>query len=158
MIPISDRVYDAAKLSKTADVSGPSKVRRTEKEALEQAAKPMEDIYTPEEKEEPAGRYWPEKDENGRLEIRFDGPEPAKQKSPKPEEGSKEKESDMHAEADGPDQSEPDRKVEICRGSTDKVDREIEKLKKKREEIIRQLNSQTDERKIKEREGELAQV
>lgn len=45
-----------------------------------------------------------------------------------------------------------------CTGNTDKVDREIEKLKKKKAELEQQLSSETDERKIKSLEKELAQV
>lgn len=47
---------------------------------------------------------------------------------------------------------------EICRGSTDKVDREIEKLKKEQKELEQKLNSETDEMKIKELENRLNEV
>lgn len=49
-------------------------------------------------------------------------------------------------------------KDEICRGSTDKVDREIEKLKRKKEELEASLNTETDETRKKELESKLAQV
>lgn len=57
-----------------------------------------------------------------------------------------------------PEKSEPKRAPEICRGSTDKVDREIEKLKKEKEKLQQQIRSETDETKIKELERKLSQV
>lgn len=56
------------------------------------------------------------------------------------------------------DKSEPDSKPEICRGSTDKVDREIEKLKKELEELKQKIGSETDETKIRQLESRLKQV
>ena len=49
-------------------------------------------------------------------------------------------------------------KPEWCRGSTDKVDREIEKLKKRKSELEGQLRTEQDDRKIQSLERELAQV
>ena len=49
-------------------------------------------------------------------------------------------------------------KSEKCVGNTDQVDREIEKLKKKQKELKQQINSETDEAKIKDLEKKLAQV
>lgn len=49
-------------------------------------------------------------------------------------------------------------KAESCTGNTDKVDREIERLKQKREELKQQLQSETDESRIKGLEQKLAQV
>lgn len=51
-----------------------------------------------------------------------------------------------------------DRKPEICKCSTDKVDREIEKLKKRKEKLEGQLRTEKDEQKIQHLERELAQV
>ncbi len=61
---------------------------------------------------------------------------------------------------------EPDRvskkqegkKTEKYLGSTDKVDREIEKLKKRKEELEGQIRTEKDERRIRSLEQELAQV
>ncbi len=49
-------------------------------------------------------------------------------------------------------------KDEVWEGNSDKVDREIEKLKKKKEELEQRLNTETDEAKIKSLERQLAQV
>lgn len=40
-------------------------------------ARPSRDEYTPEERMEPSGRYWPGKDENGQPRMYFDDPEKA---------------------------------------------------------------------------------
>ena len=49
-------------------------------------------------------------------------------------------------------------KGEVWEGNTDKVDREIERLKKKRQELEQQRDTETDEAKIKDLERQLAQV
>lgn len=60
------------------------------------------------------------------------------------------------------DGKEPDKAAEKAegryRGSTDKVDREIEKLKKRKSELEGQLRTEQDDRKIQSLERELAQV
>lgn len=52
----------------------------------------------------------------------------------------------------------PERPEEKWEGNTDQVDREIEKLKKKKEELEQRLGTETDEAKIRELERRLAQV
>lgn len=47
---------------------------------------------------------------------------------------------------------------ETYRGSTDKVDREIEKLKKRKEELEGQIRTEKDESRVQSLERELAQV
>jgi len=107
------------------------------------------DEYIPEEKREPAGLYWLEKGEDGQPKVCFDDPERMTGASAN---------QDERPNADSPDRRASGKKAEICTGNTDKVDREIEKLKKKREELVRQINSETDEAKIKELEQKLSQV
>lgn len=60
--------------------------------------------------------------------------------------------------AKGPKKVAANTKEKTCTGSTDKVDREIEKLKKEKAELEKQLASETDERKIARLEKRLAQV
>ena len=101
------------------------------------------DEYVPEEKQEPSGRYWLGKDEDGQPKVYFDDPERAVDKPsgvPAPE---------KKAEGD---------KKERCTANTDQVDREIERLKKRKETLEQQIRSQTDDAKIKELERQLAQV
>ena len=52
----------------------------------------------------------------------------------------------------------PERKEERYVGSTDRVDREIEALKRKREELAQRISAETDGTKIQELERQLAQV
>lgn len=53
----------------------------------------------------------------------------------------------------------PEKPAEKCTGNTDKVDREIEKLKEKKQQLEQQIQSAVgDENKIKELEKKLAQV
>ncbi len=50
------------------------------------------------------------------------------------------------------------RKEEICVGNTDDVDREIERLKKKKQELLEQLNSRQDPAKAEALKKQLNQV
>lgn len=75
-----------------------------------------------------------------------------------PQEGSQADVPDKTARANVPEKNDSDKKVEKCTGNTDRVDREIEKLKKKKKELEGQLQSETDDKKIKELEKKLAQV
>ncbi len=115
MKPISGMDCNAARPS--VPVSGerePQKIQRPEDGSQERRPKPVMDGYVPEEEQEPSGRYWLGRDEEG-------GPK-------------------------------------ICTVSTDKVDREIRELKEQKQRLEQRLDIETDETKIKELEGELAQV
>lgn len=59
--------------------------------------------------------------------------------------------------AKGPEKTDGE-KEERYACNTDKADREIEKLKKKRSELEQRLSSETDETRIKDLERQLAQV
>ncbi len=98
---------------------------------------PVMDEYVPGEEHIPSGLYWVGKDEDGAPKIYFDDPEA------KP--ASKDK-------------------AERCTTNTDKVDRELERLRRRAEELVRQLDAETDpararelERKQARAEAELAQ-
>lgn len=122
-------------------------VQRPDSGAPARPQKPMMDEYVPEEKEEPSGRYYLGKDENGQPKVYFDDPER--------DEGT---DSPEPKAADAPKEKADGKRAETCTGNTDKVDREIEKLKKKKEQLERQINSETDEAKKKGLEAKLAQV
>lgn len=96
----------------------------TKNQVPDQSLKPIRDEYIPEEEHDPGGRYWMDRDDEGKRRIYFDDPN----------------------------------RPEICRGSTDKVDREIEKLKKEQKELEQKLSSETDETKRRELESRLEQV
>ena len=122
-------------------------VQRPDSGAPARPQKPVMDEYIPEEKREPSGRYYLEKDENGQPKIYFDDPEQDKgADGPEPK------------AADAPKEKADSKKAETCTGNTDQVDREIEKLKKEKEQLEQRLNSETDETKKKELESKLSQV
>ena len=122
-------------------------VQRPDSDAPARPQKPMMDEYLQEEKQEPSGRYYLGKDENGQPKIYFDAPEQGEGAgNPEPK------------AADAPKEKAGGKKAETCTGNTDKVDREIERLKKEKERLERQINSKTDETKRKELESKLSQV
>lgn len=115
------------------------KVQRLEEEAQGRDLKPVLDEYVPEEEQEPGGRYWLGRDEDGQPQIYFDNPEQKK-------------------EAEEPEQRAADKRAETCTGDTGEVDREIKQLKRKRAELEQRLNAERDEAKIRDLENRLAQV
>ena len=115
-----------------------------------QRPEPVTDEYVPEKKREPWGRYWPGKDQEGRPKIYFDDPrQPEEDPAPRPEDGEG---------AEGPRAPEEDRKEERCTADTGKVDRELEALRKHREELARRLGAETDETRREALERQLAQA
>ena len=164
MMPISGVNTGAVQPLTTAEkVLGASKVQKSEEESQGRQLKPVMDEYVPEEPQEPSGRYWMGKDEDGQPKIYFDDPERAAD-APKQPEGAPEK-----PDADAPEEPDPagqgakgpegkKDKDETWECNTDKVDREIEKLKKKQQELEQRLGTETDEAKIKDLERQLSQV
>ncbi len=161
---ISDTIHS---LSTVADVKAIPKVQQSEDQTQGSSKAPERDEYIPEEEQEPSGRYWLGKDEDGQSRIYFDDPDRADDAPEKQDELPAADDPDQDKRVDGLDQDkkadDPEKKVsgdkaESCTVNTDKVDREIEKLKKKQEELERQINAETDDTKIKELEKELAQV
>ena len=156
MMPISGVNTGAVQPLTTAEkVLGASKVQKPEEESQGRQLKSMVDEYVPEEPQEPSGRYWMGKGEDGQPKIYFDDPERAAD-APKQPEGTpdaKKPDTDAPAEPDpaGQGAKGPERKKdkdEVWEGNSDKVDREIEKLKKKQQELEQRLNTETDEAKV----------
>ena len=158
MMPISGVNTDTVQPLTTAEkVLGAPKVQKPEEEAQNRQLKPVMDEYVPEEPQEPSGRYWMGKDEDGQPKIYFDDPERAANAPKQPEDTPEAEEPDPAGQgAKGPE-GEKD-KDEVWEGNSDKVDREIEKLKKRQQELGQRLNTETDEAKIKDLERQLAQV
>lgn len=127
--------------------------------------KPDRDEYVPEgeKKRESYGRYWLGKDEDGGPKICFDDPEAAEDApaspeaagTPKAEDPEKDEEPKAPGKAAPPDKSG---KEEKCRGSTDAVDREIKRLREKKERLEAELDRETDGTKREALERRLAQV
>lgn len=132
-----------------AGVEEPKKVQRPEDETQSRYQKPVMDEYVPEEKPEPSGRYWLGKDEDGKPKIYFDDPERAEDAPDA---------SDRDKSAEGPEKSGSDKDGQSCTCNTDKVDREIEKLKKQKQELEQQINRETDESKTEDLKAKLAQI
>lgn len=146
-------------LTAAAMVLGTSKVQKSEGEAQGRPLKPVMDEYVPEKPQEPSGRYWVGKDENGQPEIYFDGPERAAEAAPDGNRSDADVPGSEAAakEVKGPEKTDGE-KEERYACNTDKVDREIEKLKKKQSELEQRLSAETGEAKIKDLERQLAQV
>ena len=104
--------------------------------------------------QKPTGLYRVGQDENGNRKIFFDDPKAGHvneqdDRSEKSEDGKAPKVS-------GDSQGKP---TEKCVTNTDKVDREIKKLKEKKQQLEQQIQSASeDEKKIRELEKKLAQV
>ena len=158
MMPISGVNTVAVQPLTTAEkVLGASKVQKPEEEAQGRQLKPVMDEYVPEEPQEPSGRYWMGKDEDGQPKIYFDDPERAANAPKQPEDTPEAEEPNPAGQgAKGPEREKD--KDEVWEGNSDKVDREIEKLKKKQQELEQRLGTETDEAKIKDLERQLAQV
>lgn len=133
MTPVSS-ISAGAVLTAAGKTLGVPEVQNAE-EAV-RSPKPAADEYVPEEQREPSGLYWMGRDEDGQPRIYFDDPERA---------------------ADNPERTDGE-KDEVWVGNTDRVDREIEKLKRERQELEQRLGTETDEARIKSLERQLAQV
>lgn len=149
----------AQPLAAAGKAADPSKIRRTEESAGSRP--PLRDEYIPEERQEPIGRYWKERDEEGRTKICFDNPERAaaipkqQNEAPGPQEGAQNGDEAPRA-SKGPEKG--GKKEERWAGNTDRVDREIESLKRKLRELEQRLGAETDEVRAKDLKRQLDQV
>lgn len=97
----------------------------------------LHDAYISSEKSgvKPSGLYRLGEDEDGRKKVFFDDPRK------------------------GVNSDNPEKTAKKCIANTDKVDREIEKLKEKQQQLKQQIESAAgDEKKVRELERKLAQV
>ena len=133
----------AQSLAAAAGVKAAPEVQRPEAEAAAPSRTPVMDEYVPEEKQELSGRYWLGRDEDGRPKVYFDDPERA---------------DDEPSDAPAPAKKAAEDKAERCTANTDQVDREIERLRRRKETLEQQINAQTDGAQIKELKQKLAQV
>lgn len=100
---------------------------------LKQSGLPEYDEYIPGEKREPTGLYKLSHDDGGNPIIEFDAPMKV--------DDILLKEAQEPSEEAAPAKSEPGRKAETCTTNTDKVDREIEKLKEERDRLEQQIRT-----------------
>lgn len=111
-----------------------------------------EDIYEDKSEEQSAGIYKVTPDKEGNPKIEFNDP------NKKPEQSKAANPNKKAPNTDSPDKSNPDKKTEKCIANTDKVDREIKKLKAKKKKLEQQIKSLNDPEKIQALEKQLAQV
>lgn len=117
-----------------------------DKKASEGIPAPQDEYISSEKAEgKPVGLYQLRQDENGNPKIIFNAPEKSEDAGKK---GQPERKQD-----------DPEESVKECTTNTDKVDREIRKLKEKKQQLEQQINTASgDEKKVEELEKKLAQV
>lgn len=140
----AEEVKKAKEATKAEEEKGQAKLSEPQEEYIssEKAGK------------KPAGLYQVGRDENGIRKIFFEDPKAAHadKKADLKEAGVDGK----GLKADGDSQGKPEEK---CVTNTDKVDREIRKLKEKKQQLKQQIQSASgDEKKIRELEKKLTQV
>ena len=171
MIPISNAVSRPSQAPAVRETERAREARPGLPSVSQGPLKPVQDEYVPEgeKKRESYGRYWLGKDKDGSPKIYFDDPEaddpeargaaapeaPEAAGAPKAENPERDEEPEAPGKAAPPDKGG---KEEKCRGNTDAVDREIKRLKKKKEELEAKLDRETDEAKRETLERRLAQV
>ena len=165
MILISSSAPRTAAPPAVREAERPAGVRSGSAPASQRPLKPVQDEYVPEgeKKRESYGRYWLGKDEDGGPKIYFDNPEAAEDApaAPKTAGAPEAEDPEKDEEPTVPEKAAPpgkDRKEEKCAGNTDAVDREIRKLKEKKEKLEAKLDQETDETKRESLERQLAQV
>lgn len=139
---------DYAERAKEKQASEMTKeAKKTERETAPKTLPEPKDEYISSEKsgKEPAGLYRLGQDGNGSRKIFFDDPNRSDRT-----EGKEKPKADV---------SRPGSPSEKCVTDTDRVDKEIEKLKEKKQQLEQQIRSASgDEKKVRELEKELAQV
>ncbi|MDE7030497.1 MAG: hypothetical protein K2P63_11080 [Lachnospiraceae bacterium] len=142
-----------------ANKPGEDQVRRTEEVKCGQNGEnepgkiPAQDEYIRSEKTgmRPSGLYRLGEDENGSPKIFFDDPRRA--------DAAKVSGEEKGGAAPGCRGKDADQPAETCTGNTDRVDREIEKLKEEKKQLELQIQSASgDEKKVCQLEQRLAQV
>lgn len=141
-------------------VSTQGKEMQAQKEGTDEKKPVSRDEYVRNENRttEPIGIYRRAQDENGAPKILFDAPEETEGKAASPIR------SDLSENAEKKDASKeapdaPAKREEKCTANTDKVDREIQRLKEKKQQLERQIQAASgDEKKVQALEKQLAQV
>ena len=135
---------EAKEAAKAREASSAPDAKKPDQAPQDIPAKPERDEYIPENPQVSAGIYYPDLDEDGKQKIHFDNPdENASEEAPK---------------TDAPEKDASGKKTERCSGNTDKVDREIENLKKQQKELEQKIHREKDESKVQELKSKLAQV
>lgn len=138
MMPVSGVNTGAVQpLTAAGRVSGTSRVQNPEEEAQGRPLTPARDEYIQSEPQEPSGRYWVDRDEDGQPRVVFDDPAADTPEGPEKKSGEEE---------------------ERWACDTGRVDREIEALKRRQQELRQRLNTESDEARRSALERQLSQV
>ena len=147
----AERAEKEAKEAKEAEKAANTKEAEKAADAKGSGRRPqLQDAYisSEEEGQKPTGLYRVEQDEKGNRKIVFDDPKKA---------GRTEESEEPKKASRGEEKEEP--KEEICVGNTNGVDREIQKLKEKKQQLEQQIQSASgDERKTRKLQKKLAQI
>ncbi len=137
---VAERAEKTKEAANTAEEKGAAKL-----------SEPQDEYISSEKSgKKPVGLYRVGRDESGNRKIFFDDPKAARA------DGKGEGADDKELRAAGAGQGKPEEK---CVTNTDKVDREIRKLKEKKQQLEQQIQSAFgDEKKVRELEKKLAQV
>ena len=129
--------------------------RATEGKSFSKLSEPQDEYISSEKSgKKPTGLYRIGQDENGNRKIFFDDPKADHANGR--DDRSREGEDGRKPKVGRDSQGKPEEK---CVANTDKVDREIKKLKEEKQQLERQIRSASgDEKKIRELEKKLAQV
>lgn len=151
MEPISGMIHTPAspEVQEPSGVQTPRQEEPRREEPRTAPAAPATDRYVPEEKHTPCGLYWVGKDGDGSPRIFFDDPAPKTPEALPEEENAPPERPEKPASGEG---------AEKCTCDTGKVDREIQQLKKRREQLEGRLRTETDAAQIQALERQLAQV
>lgn len=122
----------------------------SEKNVPESDGEKKRDKYVQGEADKPIGLYSIEQDEDGGRAVRYDAPEKS-EKADEPEKNDEQKKTED-------EKSDKSEKSEKCTADTDKVDREIKRLREKEKALAQRLRGTSDEEKARELERELAKV
>lgn len=150
------------KEKQAAEKAGKAEEANREKEEKTPGELPH-DEYISREKEnrEPVGLYRVGQDQEGNRKIFFNDPnkaDPAR-KTEGPRAEGNHREEDAAGKAPRADENKQGKSPETCVGNTDAVEREIRKLKEKKQQLQQQMQAASgDEKKIRELEKKLAQV
>lgn len=155
MTPYASAVNPAPAAAGTKETPGISKEDDKQKSI---PARPAADEYIPEEKHASIGLYRIGKDEDGNPKVYFDTPSQSSASKTEPKKEAPSDPSGKASESGPQPKKSENKKDETCSGSTDKVDREIEKLKKEKQELEAQLRAEKDETKAEALQKRLAQV
>ena len=145
----------AERVKEKQDAERAEKAKDAEEKKSGRLSEPQDEYISSEKSgKKPTGLYRVGQDENGNRRIFFD--DPKADHADGKDDRSGEGEDGKGPKVSGDNQGKP---AEKCVANTDKVDREIKKLKEKKQQLEQQIQSASgDEKKIRELEKKLAQV